>query len=1291
MWKWLRNPRVASALGFLILIGLIWLVGPFLGLTSTESRLVWIFGVMLVWVITLSVGTLLANRAGSLFEKVLRRQADEAVIGATPEQRRDVAQLRQRLLGAIDTLKTSKLGKSSGKAALYELPWYMIIGHPAAGKSSAVLHSGLTFPFGDKQAIQGVGGTRNCDWFFSTEGVLLDTAGRYSTQREDRAEWLEFLKLLKKYRRKAPTNGIIVAISFPELAQHKSEQFTLYARQVRERINEIDDAFGVKVPIYLLFTKIDLLGGFAQFFEDLSDEERQKVWGATLSHDQGSEFDAARVIGQQFDLLHRGLVQIGFDKLANNRGNVNRPALFAFPIEFNGIKEAVCKFVELLVQDDPYHSKPLLRGFYFTSALQEGSPRQAAGNRISNVFDLSKWGFDSNQPPASNGFFLRDLFSEVIFQDQYLISSQVKPAASRWRLAGMVGGLGLLALALGGLTWSFVGNQKLVASAGEEFSVARKLGESGELVDRLKALQVLQLRIEQLHQYRQEGHPFRLGMGLYQGEAVEKALRAEYFAGIRNVMLTPVKAELERTLGNLKGPVAPPPAAAPAPVAPPAPKAPEVKPKGGGALPVIPIGYREQDGERAIFSHALYRPGSEPVFQRIQFNRGAAVTEAKEALKRLQGNGAGAPGGEPGKLEDGYNALKTYLMLKQKERMDASHLSDQIPKYWRPWLAANRGKGSPEEINRLAERAVAFYVSQVAEDDLPLIDNREDLVATSRDVLRGAFRQLPAVERVYNELKARANTQFAPLTVGRILNNRDLDLVAGSVALPGAFTREAWDKYFKNAITEASKGEVKGDDWVLASSTLDNLGKDGNTERNRHELEGYYKAEYAKEWKKFLQGVAIQDFSSLENAALALGRLSDAQNSALKLILAKAAYETAWDNPSQLSKSIESAKNSVLERTEKLVLGTTAPAPTPAATAQLGEVGGKYAFLATMTTAAEGGRAPLTAYLDLLAKLKGKMAQVAANPESGAAAKQLMQATLGGSGSEFTEALTLVDGVLLANASEDAKEIARPLLVRPLIQAYATLIHPVEQDINRAWQAEVLGQWKGLSAKYPFADSSNEASMADIAKFLKPGEGTLSRFVDKNLTGLVTKRGDALVPRTWANLGVSFNPGFLAGVSRLTSIGTAVLQEGDGAKFELQPVPTPGLSEILVEVDGQVLRYRNGPQPWAAFTWPNGAAGSAQGARLQVVSFAGAATSVANFAGRLGLMRLLSQARVDDHGGQTALLEWRFKSSRQGVEKVSTAEADNEVVRFNFRMVSGANPLSLSGLRRVGLPDKVTN
>lgn len=1242
--KWWRHPRLASALGFLILIALIWFVGPLVGLASAEARLIGICVVMLLWVASLLVGSLLARRAGALLERMLRRDADEAVMGAASDRRAEVTLLRQRLLSAIETLRQSRLGKTRGKAALYELPWYMIIGHPAAGKSSAILHSGLSFPFGDKTVVQGVGGTRNCDWFFSTDGVLLDTAGRYATQREDRPEWLAFLRLLRKHRPRAPVNGILVAVSFPELAQFRSEQFALYARQVRERINEIDDAFGIKVPVYLLFTKIDLLGGFAQFFEDLDETARNRVWGATLSHDQGPDFNATAVVGQQFDLLYQGLVQMGMEKLSASRGNVTRPALFAFPIEFHGLREAVCRFVEILFEDDPYHGKPLLRGFYFTSALQEGQPRIAAGVRVSSQFGLVRPGFDTAQPVASNSFFLRDLFREVIFPDQYLVTRQTRPAGARLRLAAVAAGLVLTMLATGALTWSFIGNQKLIAAAREEMHAARTLAEAGRLADQLKALQVLQVRLEQLYQARREGHAWQLGWGLYHGDSVERVLRAEYFAGVRAIMLEPVRARLEDTLAGLS------------------------QSTGAPATPAARVGERWRVLGGVQLADLRLRPAA------YALRTSASPVPAAQV----------EPAAPSDRLEDAYNALKTYLMLAHRERLEAAHLADQLPRFWRPWLEAQRGTASLGEVLPLAERVVGFYVSQVGEPDLPLIENQQALVASSRELLRGRLHRLSATERVYNELKARANTQFAPMTVGRILNNRDADLVAGSHIIPGAFTREAWERYFRKAIEEASRGQVKGDDWVLAVSHQEDLGADGDVARNRAALLALYKADYAREWEKFLQGVAVRDFASLEQAAQGLARLADAQNSPLRLILARAASETAWDNPSELSRSLASARNSVVERTEKLLLGQTASAPEKVSgKPDLGEVGGRFTAVAALVAGSENGRSPLHAYLEQLARLRTRLLQTAAAPDSGGAARQLMVATLNGSGSEFADALNLADGSLLAGQSDESRATVRPLLVRPLIQAYATLIPAVEREINRAWQAEVMPQWRNLAAKYPFAESGNEAAVADIARFLKPGEGTLARFLDRHLAGLVVRRGEQWVPRTWAGLGVRFHPAFLAGVERLTAVANGVLVEGEGARFELQPVPTPGLSEILIEIDGQVLRYRNGPQAWMAFRWPAGE-GAAQGARIQVVSFSGASSSVAHHSGRLGLMRLLTEARVTPLAGATQQLEWRLPAPPGGGEGA-------QVVRFNFRMVSGADPLALAGLRRLGLPETVAH
>ena len=1260
MKGWMKNLKIVSAIGFLILIALIWFIGPFVGLVTEISRLGWMFGVMLIWVVSLLVGQVLANRAGGLIEKMLTRQADEAVMGASPDKRAEVNLLRQRLLGAIDTLKSSRIGKARGAAALYELPWYMIIGHPAAGKSTAILQSGLTFPFSDKSGVQGVGGTRNCDWFFSTEGVLLDTAGRYATQSEDRVEWLSFLKLLKRHRAKAPVNGILVAISLPELAQYKSEGFAIYARQIRERINEIEDTFGLQVPIYLVITKLDLLGGFAQFFEDATEDERNRVWGATLTHDQGASFNIAHAVGQQLEALYRGVRAIGEEKLGASRGNASRPSLFAFPIEFHALRDGLCRFVELLQEEDPYHGRPLLRGFYFSSALQEGVPKIGAANRVSGQFDLGRAGFETRQAQSSYSYFLRDLFREVIFPDQHLITRQTRPGGSRWRLAGMVSGLAVLALVVGLTTWSYIGNQKLISAAQDDRDKAHTLAASGQLYDKLQSLLVLQGRIEELEHYRKQGHPWQIGMGLYRGDQLDAALRREYFEGVSKVMLQPVKQDLESTLKQLAANAPAPepaPVATPAPVVAPRPKPTPVPVEAPAAEPAEP------KKPKAPRPHHQGLPTINLGMNAQAMPQRATATHSKPAdAAALPATPQPQPAA-PVKLENSYNALKAYLMLHDQPRMEAQHLSDQIPRHWRAWLEANKGDKSFEQVYPLAERIAAFYITQINEKDLPLIDNDAKVVADAREVLRGSLRKLSATERVYNELKARANTRYAPVSVARILDGKDGDLLASSYMVPGAFTREAYGKYMHDAVGEASKGEIKSDDWVLASSLQDNLGRDGDIEKNRAQLEALYRADYAQEWKRFLQGIVVKDVNGLPGAADAIGRFADKQNSPIKLIIERVAYETSWDNQSQLQSTLETTKQSVVEKANSLLKGETA-APAQNTDATLGETGRQFATIGALGANKGAG---LDGYLDQLGKLKAHLSQLASNDDAGSAARQLMQATLNGSGSEFSDTLQFVDNNLLAQADPAEKDAVRPLLVRPLIQSYVTLVPLVTNDINQQWQHGPYGQWKSLAGKYPFADSQNEASLSDISRFVKPQEGAIDQFVDKYLNGLVTRKGDVLAARSWANIGIKFNPAFLSGIGHLDELGGNMVQEGDSVKFELQPVPTPGLSEITMEIDGQTLRYRNGPQPWQAFSWPN--ASGTQGARIQVVAFNGATSVVASQQGRMGWMRLLAQAHADQPGAPTSQLTWKVKNA-----------GDADSVKFNYRMVSGVNPMQLSGL-----------
>ncbi|MDR0717122.1 MAG: type VI secretion system membrane subunit TssM [Azoarcus sp.] len=1194
----LKSAALASALGCLILIALIWFAGPLFGLDGVERRVTWIIAVALLWGVSLLIGRLLSSRAGWLVEKMLLRQADDAVVRASAERRAEVNELRRRLLEAIHTLKTSRLGKARGNAALYELPWYMIIGHPSAGKSTALLQSGLTFPFGDNHAaVQGIGGTRSCDWFFSTEGVLLDTAGRYSTEADDRSEWLDFLALLKRHRSKAPVNGIIVATSLPELMQYRADGYTAYARQIRERVHEIEDIFGLQAPVYLMFTKLDLLGGFTQFFEDAGEDERARVWGATLSHEQGAGFDIRRVVAEQYELLYRGLKRMGEGKLGQARGGAGaRPALFAFPLEFHALKEGICRFVELLHEDDPYHAKPLVRGIYFTSALQAGEPSIAGAARVSRQFDLSHSGFGPAQPASTRGYFLRGLFREVIFPDQYLVTRQTRPRADRLRLASMTAGLAALGGVAAVLTQSWLGNDEMIALAAKDRTTAAARIADDSLAARLGGLVLLQARLEELQRHRLEGVPWRIGMGLYQGRGLETALRRQYFSALRAIMLTPIQTRLETALGQL-GP------------------------------------------EWSVDAET-----------------------------------------DKGASDAAYDALKTYLMLASRPRLEANYLAEQLPRNWQPFLEAQHVAADGGESD--AAQVAGYYLSQLQAPDLPLIDNDEAIIMQARKTLRSVLTQVSARERVYSVLRDRANAKFPSLTVEYILGGRDAGLLAGAREVPGAFTRDAWEKYLRDAIAEASRGTLKGEDWVLAVTGEDNPGKDSDIGENRAALEALYRAEYADAWTKFLPGVTVRSLGGITRAEQVMARFSDPQNSPIKILLRRAAYETAWDNPGQIAASVETARQSVLERTVGLLRGGNVRAPNTgqeAPGARHGALGQRFAFLAALSS--EDKPSPLmTGYQEHLSRLKTRYGQIAAADDTNKAARALMKATLDGSGSELAEALKYIDGTLLAATDPASRELLRPLLVQPLLQGYAVLIPPVEEHLNQLWENEVYDIWRTLADKYPFQNVQTEAPLDEIASFIKSGEGTIPVFIEESLGGLVSRRGNKIVPRTWQERGVRFNAAFLGNAERLLALSGALARGGGASRFELQPVPTPGLSEIVVEIDEQILHYRNGPQSWQTFRWPGG---EEEGVRIQVVDFNGLTSVISSHSGRMGLIRMFGESARDfDQIMTQGQLAWPIART----DETRTRDA----VKLNFRMVGGINPMQLAALGRVSLPRRIT-
>ena len=1211
-WHILFDSRVLAMIGLAGLVGFI-----FLGAEAMQLAFIYagigLAVLVLLWCVVWLARRYLAYRKAAALEKAMDEKSEEAVRQAAPADAGEQQVLRNRMQEAIKTIKTSRLGQTTGRAALYELPWYMIIGNPAAGKSTAILQSGLNFPFADGKGsvVSGIGGTRNCDWFFSTEGILIDTAGRYSVHKEDAAEWKEFLDLLKKHRSKAPVNGILIAVSVAELLKNNADNNTKLAKNLRQRIQEVAETLEVFAPVYVIFTKMDLVSGFTEFFRDMDEVERNQVWGATLPYRPEAHADAIAAFDEHYMLLRDGLREQLLAYMGVNRNKSIDPLVMTFPLEFASIKPVLKDFIATLFEENPYQFQPVFRGFYFTSSVQEGLVSSVASDAAAREFDLVRNTGDRQAAgggQTQTGFFLKDLFSRVIFVDKNLVKQHANRRKNRLRLATFGLTSVLLALLLAGWAASYIGNRQLMQSVQADLGKIQAVQEGKvDVASRMEAMDLLQKRIEQLQSWKKE-RPFFVGLGLYQGDAIEQQLLKEYFAGLSQLMVQPVGQALETYLQ-------------------------EVNRHAGKLKPM----------------------------------RAAPTADAKAADANTANAGRPDAGkfmaASPENVEDAYNALKTYLMLAQPEHRESGHLTDQITRFWREWLEANRGTTPYEQMMQGGERMITFAMTQVHNPDFPQLESNFGLVDMTRSNLRQVVRGMPARERVYADIKARAATRYAPVTVNRYISEPERKVMAGSYIVSGAFTKEAWQGYVNAAFRDAATAELQNTDWVLKISTKDDLSLEGSPEKIRQTLTDMYKQEYVAEWKKFMQGITVNSFRNFDEAVQHMNMLGDEKTSPLRKIMQLLYEQTAWDNPSALNSQLATTQKGVLDWFKRTIL-RRAPSQvdvnlnlqTPQAGVAMGPIGREFEGLTKIMSAKDNGQDMLTAYLQALGKIRTRLNQIKNQGDTGPAIKTLVSATLDGSNSELVDGLRYVDEQMLVGQGDTLRVTLRPMLVRPLMQTFDALIAPTEMEVNRVWASQVYEPFRNnLARKYPFdAASKVEATEAEIRQVFG-AEGAIAKFAGTTLGPLVTRRGGTLTARTWAEMGIGLKPDFVAGFPQWVSYGGGGTASADGAGaagqvaanqtvFQVLPVGSPDALEYTLEIDGQRLRYRNAAPAWVNFFWPNPSA--TPGVKLSAVTVDGRTVEVFNEPGRFGLDKLFESAKKRQLGGGVNELSW----TRDGVQ-----------------------------------------
>jgi len=567
LFSWLFKRPSLSFIGVALFALVFWFEAPLLAFDGSEpfatrgARLVVVallFGAWAGWFGWRLLAAHLANRR--LMAALAATETAPAGAAVTaPAALHEQAALKARMDQALAVLrKAAPQGGRWGRQYLYQLPWYLFVGAPGSGKTSALLHAGLRFPLADTMgpgAIGGVGGTRQCDWWFTDHAVLLDTAGRYTTHDSehevDAAGWQGFLALLKKARPRRPIDGVIVALSVSDLLQQGPAARQAQAAAIRARIRELHERLGGSFPVYVMLTKCDLLAGFMEYVGGFGREERAQVWGLTFPAG-AAPGDALAEFPARFLALEQQLQAGVMKRMQDERDLQRRALLYRFPQQFAGLGEVLEGFLAAVFAPTRFERDAQLRGVYFTSATQQGSPIDRVMAALAARFGLGR---NALAPNAASGcsFFLTDLLRELVFREAGLAGADPGYERRRRLLRRAGAGAAVLAVLLmgAGLAASYARNEALVARVAERSAALEKLvaaappaGSALELLPMLDAARALPGGYAE----REDGAPLLQRFGLNQGDKLGAGAQLAYARLLRSALLPRLMARLEEAL-----------------------------------------------------------------------------------------------------------------------------------------------------------------------------------------------------------------------------------------------------------------------------------------------------------------------------------------------------------------------------------------------------------------------------------------------------------------------------------------------------------------------------------------------------------------------------------------------------------------------------------------------------------------------------------------------------------------------------------------------------------------------
>ncbi|HEY2023164.1 ImcF-related family protein [Paraburkholderia sp.] len=638
-------------------------------------------------------------------------------------------------------------------------------------------------------------------------------------------------------------------------------------------------------------------------------------------------------------------------------------------------------------------------------------------------------------------------------------------------------------------------------------------------------------------------------------------------------------------------------------------------------------------------------------------------------------------------VQAAYHTLKAYMMLAKPERAVAAFLTPQLAATSAP-TRPDDSPLSPGAWEDLRQHAIAFFAKhfgrRVAANGSSLaIVPDSGLISATRQTIIGVRGIQNSTDAVYQQILDDAKAKYPPVSLATLLGDTSSHgLFSTTATIPGVFTRAAWDERIAKAIDDASEQSKLAGDWVLSDVKAANE-PPSSLKAALHER---YFDDYARAWEQFLNSVRWQSAPTLSATADQLTLLGDPQRSPLVTLMNAIVYQAAT------GASTQSLSDTLIGKAQQLV-GTDEKDPSKKAQPQLAPLAVAFGPILRLSgggspsaAAPANGKvtAPMAAtgdlslarYLERVTAMRLKIEQMVSSPDPDAMSRLAAQAVLQGKTSDIADSRDYASR-LAASLGEQWAGFGQ-LFQAPLDQTWQVLVQPAAASINEIWRTAIVADWNGaFGGRYPFADSDNDASLPEMARFMRADNGVIAQFVTTQLAGVVERQGDRWVAAQGASHGtLTLDPAFLDGLNRLMRAATVLFPSGDAhVRYELRAVPTPGITDMRFVLSGRELHYFNQKEEWTPFLWPGDSIENL--AHIEWQTEHGGLRSALDAQGRFALIRLLERAQVSQQDGARYLLSWLPDQS------------ESLPLRVQLRSEAASGPLQVLELRHFKLPARI--